>query len=405
MTRPVVIATVLRKTGETGVHTHIQTWVGWLEKTGRETPTLVTPYDRNKWLVYPLFALRRLVAPFSGELSLWWYRYWHQLTLYLNLKATLADGRACVIYAQCPMSAQAALAARVSPAQRVAMIAHFNVSEADEWAGKGVIAKNGRLYGQIRAFEAQVIPSVDRLVFVSGFTQCDIYNRIPRAAAVEGSVIPNFISVSQVGQARQTITGDLICVGTFERRKNQRYALEIIAVARQGGHPLRLTLVGDGPDRAALVKAAQYLGVENDVIFTGQVDDVAGLMATHRACLHVSLMESFGIVLIEAMAQGLPVFASRVGGVPEVFDDGIEGRFIPLDDAATASRMIQQWLFEPAVLAGAGYRARARFMARFETSTVAQELIDFLMQDPSEIRHEPDKPIIGSIGMPVGTAD
>lgn len=405
MTRPIIIATVLRQTGETGVHTHFRTWSGWLEQTRRESPKLVTPYDRKKWLVYPIFAIRRLVAPLSGELGLRWYRHWHQVRLQLNLKAMLADGRACVIYAQCPMSAQAALTARVSPAQRVVMIAHFNISEADEWAGKGVIAKNGKLFEQIRAFEAQVIPCVDLLVFVSGFMQRDIYHRIPMAAAVVGRVIPNFISERYGGQAMQAITGDLICVGTLERRKNQRYALEIVAAARQSGHPLRLTFVGDGPDRTALVKSAKSLGVENDVTFTGQIRDVAGLMATHRACLHVSRMESFGIVLIEAMAQGLPVFASRVGGVPEVFDDGIEGRFIPLDDAAAAAGMIQQWLCEPAVLAQAGYRARARFMARFETGTVAQELIDFLMQDLTEPRDSPDLQCNEPINSPVAAAD
>jgi glycosyltransferase involved in cell wall biosynthesis len=405
MTKPIIIATVLRKTGETGVHTHFRTWSSWLEKMGQAAPALVTPYDRHKWLVYPLFAVRRLVAPLSGSLGLWWYRYWHQLCLYRNLKATLADGHACVIYAQCPMSAQAALAARASPAQRVAMIVHFNISEADEWAGKSVIAREGWLFRRIRAFESQMIPSVDRLVFVSAFMQQNVYQRIPQAIDVASRVIPNFISERRVDEASRTITGDLICVGTLERRKNQGYALEIAAAARKNGHPLRLTLVGDGPDRAALVKLAQTLGVNSDVTFTGHVDDVAHLMAKHRACLHVSHMESFGIVLIEAMSQGLPVFASRVGGVPEVFDDGVEGRFIPLDDAALAARIVQQWLLDPAVLAQAGARARTRFKTRFETSRVANELAEFLAGDLPKPSDLSDTRLDQPIGMSVVAAD
>lgn len=405
MTRPIIIATVLRRTGETGVHTHFRTWSDWLEKTGRTTPTLVTPYDRYKWLVYPVFAVRRLVAPLSGTFGLWWYRYWHQLFLYLNMKTTLADGRACVIYAQCPMSAQAALTARVSPTQRVVMIAHFNISEAEEWAGKGIIAHDGRLFRGIQAFEARVIPLVDQLVFVSAFMQQNIYLRIPKTSVVDAKVIPNFISESRTDGISQSKIGDLICVGTLERRKNQRYALEIAAAARQHGHPLRLTLVGGGPDRAALVKEAQALGVESDVVFTGHVNDVAHLMASHRACLHVSHMESFGIVLIEAMSQGLPVFASRVGGVPEVFNDGIEGRFIPLDDAAAAARIVEQWLCRPAALEAASASARTRFKGHFETGKVALELVEFLMLDQTEPNFMTKAPTSEPIVAPVATAD
>jgi glycosyltransferase involved in cell wall biosynthesis len=391
MSKPIIIATVLRKTGETGVHTHFQTWSSWLANTGRGAPKLVTPYDRNKWLVYPVFAVRRLIAPLSGSFGLWWYRYWHQLCLYLNLRALLADGRACVIYAQCPMSAQAAIAARRSAAQRVAMIAHFNISEADEWAGKGVIARAGRVFQHIRAYEARVVPRVDRLVFVSTFVQRNIYQRIPGTTVIPGRVIPNFISARQVDESKRTVTSDLICIGTLERRKNQHYAIEIAAAARQIGHPLRLTLVGDGPDRSALIKSAHALGVGDDVVFTGHVDDVAGLMAKHHACLHVPHMESFGIVLIEAMSQGLPIFASRVGGIPEVFNDGIEGRFIPLDNPVIAAMIIQQWLLQPSRLREAGEHARARFANRFETGTVAQELADFLTQDLTEPRNVTDR--------------
>lgn len=375
---PIIIATVLRQTGETGVHTHYRTLSKWFESGGRTPPMVVTPYDRNKWLVYPVFAVRRLIAPLNASLGLWWYRHWHQRCLYLNLKATLADGRACVVYAQCPMSAEAALTARASPAQRVVMIAHFNLSEADEWAGKGVIAPDGKLFDQIRAYEARVIPRLDRLVFVSAFMRRKLYERIREAQAVDARVIPNFICAPVPTADRPALMGDLICVGTLERRKNQRYALEIAAAVRQAGYPLRLTFVGGGPDRPALEKAARTLGIEEHVLFTGHVDDVAGLMASHRACLHVSRMESFGIVLIEAMALGLPVFASRVGGVPEVFDDGAEGRFIPLDDASTAAQLILDWLTRPDALQRAGVRARARFVARFETGKVAHDLVGFL---------------------------
>ena len=101
-------------------------------------------------------------------------------------------------------------------------------------------------------------------------------------------------------------------------------------------------------------------------------------MPLHRAYLHVARMESFPIVLIEAMAHGLPVFAPAVGGVPEVFVDGREGRFIPLDDAEAAARIVVDWLDSPQTMSIARQAARESFLARLEAGKVAADLADFL---------------------------
>jgi glycosyltransferase involved in cell wall biosynthesis len=106
--------------------------------------------------------------------------------------------------------------------------------------------------------------------------------------------------------------------------------------------------------------------------------NAASLMPQHRAFVHVARMESFGIVLIEAMAHGLPVFAPAVGGIPEVFTDGSEGRLIPLDAPETAARLIIEWLDAPESLATGQQAARERFVGRFAADKVAADLADFL---------------------------
>ena len=79
----------------------------------------------------------------------------------------------------------------------------------------------------------------------------ELHRRIPELRRVQSAVIPNFLADPGV-RVQSDLHPDLITVGTLEYRKNQRYALEIVAAAKAIGHRLTLTIVGDGPDRAML---------------------------------------------------------------------------------------------------------------------------------------------------------
>lgn len=373
---PILITTLMRPEGETGVQTHVRAVRDWLSRNGRPV-RLVTPFDWPRWQVYPVFGLRRLLDRLSKPVSVWWYRHWHAVFLQRALKMHLADGKPCVIYAQCPLSARAAMRARSSPAQKVVMVVHFNVSQADEWADKGAIPRDGRLFHAIRRQEAAILPQLDALVYVSDFMRRELQRRIAGLDAVRSRVIPNFLG-DPGAVTRAALQADLITVGTLEARKNQRYALEIVHAAVQLGRPLSLAVAGDGPDRAMLEKCAQAMGIGTQVRFLGFVPHAAALMPAHRACLHVARMENLPLTLIEALSRGLPVFAPQAGGMPEVFNDGVEGRLIPLDDASAAARLIIEWLDDEGRMQQAGEAARRHFLNRFEADRVAAELADFL---------------------------
>lgn len=375
MPGPLIVATLLRAHGDTGVQTHVATFAAFAGAQGRAVEVL-TPFAAPRALLLPVFGLRRLIDPVSGPASVWWYRHWHAVFLERVLRQRLADGAPCTVYAQCPLSAAAALRARRSPAQRVVAVVHFNGSQADEWAGKGRIAAEGGLARRIRAFEATTLPRVDGLVFVSAFMHRELAARIPALRGVPHAVVPNFVPPPAAAPAGDD--GDLLCIGTLEPRKNQRHALAIVAAARDQGQRLRLTLAGDGPDRAALEAQARALGIADRVRFAGFVREAATLFASHRAGLHVATLENLPLALVEALAWGRPVFAAPVGGVPEVFDDGVEGRTIPLDDAPAAARAIVEWLNAPERLREAGAKARERFEACFSTEAAGRRLLAFL---------------------------
>jgi len=376
MSRPVVIASMMREHGETGVQTHVRAMRDWLTAHGRAV-RLLTPFSNPRALVYPVFGVRRLIDRLHKPTSVWWYRHWHAVFLRLALRRQLAGGEACVVYAQCPLSARAALDARASPAQRVAMVVHFNLSQADEWVDKGAIPRDGAHFCAIQTFEAVTLPQLDALIYVSDFMRRELERRIPALAHVPAQVIPNFLD--DPGEPEASVPeADLITVGTLEYRKNQRYALEIVRAAKRQGRRLTLTVVGDGPDRAMLETYADELDIAGRVRFTGFVAHAAGLMSAHRACLHVAHMENLPLTLIEALSRGLPVFAPPAGGMPEVFEDGVQGSLIPLDDAAEAARRILHWLDDPIRMAEACSLSRRRFLERFEAERVAARLADFM---------------------------
>jgi N-acetyl-alpha-D-glucosaminyl L-malate synthase BshA len=96
--------------------------------------------------------------------------------------------------------------------------------------------------------------------------------------------------------------------------------------------PSVLVLVGDGPERPQTEAEIERLGIADHVRFLGKVDAVADLLRAADLFLLPSQSESFGLGALEAMACGVPVVASRVGGIPEVVVDGETGTLLPVGD-------------------------------------------------------------------------
>lgn len=371
----IIVASVTSQKGETGMHTHIREVMLALNGMNRRTET-VTPYDAPAWQVYPLFSPRKLLDLVSSEASVRWYCHWHERMLHKALGPLLQKQSAALVYAQCPLSARAALTARRNSSQVIIMAVHFNLSEAEEWVEKGMIARGGTAERAMLALDRDVLPRLDGLIFVSEYMRAQLLARIPQIAHVPHIVLPNFMSdpgPCNVKDGRR----ELINIGTFEPRKNQSYLLEIIAAAKMQGMPLHLTLVGDGPDRASLERKVELLGIRELVHFAGYVTHGARLLSDHKAYIHSALIENLPFTVIEALAHGLPVFAPAVGGIPEMFQDGLEGRMLPLDDASLAAHRVSEWFAHPARLSAASSAARQCFLKNFNTEKVASRLVRF----------------------------
>ena len=378
MSQPIIIATIMRPKGETGVQTHFNTLIDYLNANGQSIE-LITPYSAPLWLVYPLFAVRKLL---KGALSVWWYRYWHAFFVQVALKKRLKKDSLCTVYAQCPLSANAALNARVSNKQKVVMVTHFNISQAEEWAGKGMIAKTDKLYQSIQHFEETVLPQLNGLVFVSEFMKQELLKRIPAISNVKTVVVPNFLADPGLINHAET-TADLINIGTLEARKNQSYLLDIIAALRAQGTPLTLTIVGDGPDRSLLENKAKDLDITDLVSFDGFVANAAELITSHKAYIHVAIIENLPVTLLEALARSCPIFAVPAGGVPEILNNNEVGLALPFNDAKSAAQTIanalknQQWLLQTRI------SSRETFLKKYSDTIAAENLYYFLKNTDS----------------------
>jgi glycosyltransferase involved in cell wall biosynthesis len=133
----------------------------------------------------------------------------------------------------------------------------------------------------------------------------------------------------------------VLTVGRLNPEKGHRYLLESVQLACRHIPGLRVLVVGEGPLRAKLEANTRSLHLDVVVSFLDWRDDVASLMATSDLFVLPSTRESFGLVILEALALGVPVIATRVGGVPEIIQTGETGILVePRNPEALADAMI-----------------------------------------------------------------
>jgi N-acetyl-alpha-D-glucosaminyl L-malate synthase BshA len=186
-----------------------------------------------------------------------------------------------------------------------------------------------RSYGEITRFS---ILRSDGITSVSHYLKDETVQRF-RVPEERIEVIPNFVDPTLYDRRRYPCRKQAILrtdeklvmhVSNFRPVKRVRDVVRIFARAAEEV-PARLVFIGDGPDRPEAQDEAQALGVADRVLFLGKQDSVAELMACADLMLLPSESESFGLVALEAMAAGVPVVATRVGGLPEVVESGTSG--------------------------------------------------------------------------------
>ncbi len=221
----------------------------------------------------------------------------------------------------------------------------------------------------------------------------DICIRLGLSRAENTVVIPNGIDLAAFrpragdrGEVRRKfgIDGDellVLSVGRLSKEKGHDVLIEAFAQVADRLPRARLMVVGDGPERKALEEKSRCPSLESllgrwgqgqgqpgkansaRVLFPGHRDDVARLLAAADLFVLPSRYEGFGLAVLEAMAAGVPVIASQVGGVPEIIRDDIDGRLIPGGDAGALAKAIAELFADAAARDRLGHAGQCRAQA------------------------------------------
>jgi len=236
------------------------------------------------------------------------------------------------------------------------------------------------LIGQDPSFAPVVTWSInesDGVTAVSNYLRQETYDHFDVHNGIE--VIPNFIDTDRFHRENKEHFKQALCpngeklivhVSNFRPVKNAQQVVEIFARLRDDDLPVKLLLVGDGPDRVPAEHKARDLDVYDDIRFLGKQDPVEEILSIADVFLMPSGSETFGLAALEAMACDVPVVASRVGGLPELVVDGETGFLCELDDLDAFTERTKQLLTDAELHHRMSEGARTRATDDFDISEI-----------------------------------
>ncbi|MDI6852731.1 MAG: glycosyltransferase [Deltaproteobacteria bacterium] len=263
---------------------------------------------------------------------------------------------------------------------------------------KGVVASIHNVYTR-RKFHRRLWNfllswTTDRIVAVSPQVRRDVlvYDAVPPSRL---DLLPNGINLAaldiqvsrEAAKAQLGVNGLCLgAVGRLEEQKGHALLLEAFPAVIAEVGDITLLLAGDGKLRPNLERQAEDLGITGRVKFLGTRRDMPLVYRAMDIMALPSLWEGLPLALLEAMGAGLPVVASRVGGVKDVISDGINGRLIPAGDPQALAAAIVELSRRPDRRTAMGNAAQETIKKRFSQEVMLQKLAE-LYQELAEGRN------------------
>ena len=297
----------------------------------------------------------------------------------VELRRLLASGHYDVVHTHAPLIGAAARIA--APRGLTVVHTEHNTWDRYHWAtrlvNKVTLGRNLIVWG----VSSQVAQSIRPM---RGF-------RRPQVAVMLHGV--DGASVRRGDQARASARTELGLdettfvfgtVGNLAPKKDHSTMLRAFAIARSTLPEAQLIIVGTGPREATLRALASSLGISQAVVFTGMRDDVQDLLPAFDLFVLSSLHEGLSIAIIEALAAGVPVVSTGVGGIPELISDGENGVLVQPRNESELARAMVRAASDPELrtrLAAAGLKTAAKFGIQ----SAADVLADYYRERGSRI--------------------
>lgn len=222
--------------------------------------------------------------------------------------------------------------------------------------------------------ERSVVHRAHALVAETAFARDWVAGVNPRARV---RVIPHAMDVEYLSNEPAFDEPVILSVGSLHPVKDPATVLRAFAAC--GQPDARLILAGDGPLRSALEREAAALGVAARVTFAGHVprETILAFMRTARCVVLGSRMDTSPNVLTEAHAAGLPVIATRTGGIPDMVEEGVDGLLADVGDVQALAAHMGRLLRDAALARALGAAGRGKVRTLNDPDEVARRHLDF----------------------------
>ena len=234
------------------------------------------------------------------------------------------------------------------------------------WAADGV---EGALYRRLERVAAHWCETI--VVLSDAERQAGLAAGVGRAGQYR--VIPNGVELDRFAAAPEPVPGRILCVGRLAPPKRPDTILDALALVRRELPEAELHVVGDGPLRAQVEARTAALGLGDAVRLLGTSTDVPGLLRGAACLALASDYEGLPLAVLEAMAAGVPVVASAVGGVPELVADGRTGLLVQPGSADGLAAALGELLRDPARARALGDAGRELARERYSRERMAAE--------------------------------
>lgn len=236
------------------------------------------------------------------------------------------------------------------------------------------------IVGQDPTFAPVVTYSInesDGVTAVSSYLRQETLNHFDIQGEIE--VIPNFVDAARFQRSNKQHFKQALCpkgekvlvhVSNFRPVKRASDVVRVFHRLREEGFALKLLLVGDGPDRMPTEHLARQLGVHEDIRFLGKQEPIEEILSIADVFLMPSGSETFGLAALEAMACGVPVVASDIGGLPELIVEGVTGFLCPLGDVDALTDRTRRILTDEDLHARMAAAARSRAEGAFDLDRI-----------------------------------
>lgn len=300
-------------------------------------------------------------------------------------RQAIAAQRADVVQVNLPVPAAeqyTVLAAVTVPGVRVVVVEHLPMPIASA-AGRALKRATSRRLAAHLAVGAGTAREVETLCGLPAGSIRAVPNGVPEVAADFAEGTPDDADTVPGSPGWRDGRGPVVgAVGRLHRQKG----LDVLVRAVSGLPGVRLVLVGDGPERAALERLADGLGMADRLTVTGWTDEPHHHLAALDVVALPSRFEGLPLVLLEAMHAGLAVVATPVGSVGDALVDGVGGLVVPVDDVEALRVALARLLADPALRRELGARARAAARSGFTAAAMAaayEQVYEDVLAEPA----------------------